>query len=182
MLKTKRTATKKQIKHSDGPTASRPVMPGYGVPETQQGMLPWSHITERMNEAQNYWVCTVSPAGQPHATPVWGLWLEDRLYFGGGPHTRRQRNLAANPAVCIHLESGAEVVILHGEAHPLGKPERTLTLRLIEISRQKYGYAPSPEEYEAGEGVMVFRPRKVLAWKQFPKDATRWQFTESEEQ
>lgn len=182
MPKTNRTAMKKLAEQLKGPLASRPHMPGYGVPETQQGMLPWSHITARMNEAQNYWVCTVSPEGQPHATPVWGLWLDDRLYFGGGPKTRRQRNLAANPAVCIHLESGADVVILHGEAHPLGKPERALTLRLIEISRQKYGYAPSPEEYEAGENITVFRPRKVLAWTQFPQDATRWQFANSEAQ
>jgi hypothetical protein len=38
----------------------------------------------------------------------------------------------------------------------------------------KYGYGPKPEEYEKTEGVFVFRPRVVLAWKQFPKDATRW--------
>jgi hypothetical protein len=82
--------------------------------------------------------------------------------------------LAANPAVCIHLESGSDVVILHGEAH-LHPPDRALAMRLAEASAEKYGYAPKPEEYEAG-GVHVFRPRVVFAWAQFPKDATRWQF------
>jgi hypothetical protein len=182
MPKTKRTTVKKTAQQSGGPIASRPVMPGYGVPETQKGMLPWSHITARMNEAQNYWVCTVSPDGQPYATPVWGLWLDDQLYFGGSPKTRRHRNLAANPAACIHLESGTDVVILQGVVNVFSAPERALVLRLIEISRAKYGYAPSPEEYEKGEGVYVFKPTLVLAWTKFPKDATRWQFTESEAQ
>jgi hypothetical protein len=171
-----------KAKKQTQPIVDRPYIPGYGIPKDKKGLLPWSHVSARMADAQNYWVCTVSPDGKPHATPVWGLWLDDQLYFGGGPNTRRQRNLAANPSVCIHLESGSDVVILQGEAHPLGKPERALTLRLLEISRQKYGYAPSPEEYEAGETITVFRPRKVLAWTQSLKDATRWQFTKSEEQ
>jgi nitroimidazol reductase NimA-like FMN-containing flavoprotein (pyridoxamine 5'-phosphate oxidase superfamily) len=176
----KRVAPKKKTVQQSGPIVDRPHIPGYGVPTHLKGLLPWSHVIERMEAAQNYWICTVGPNHEPHATPVWGLWLDDRLYFGGGPNTRRQRNLKANPAVCLHLESGSDVLILHGEAQPLGKPERALTLRLLEISQQKYGYAPSPEEYEAGENITVFRPRKVLAWTQFPKDATRWQFTKIE--
>jgi nitroimidazol reductase NimA-like FMN-containing flavoprotein (pyridoxamine 5'-phosphate oxidase superfamily) len=149
--------------------------PGYGIPKDKKGLLPWSHVTERMAEAMHYWVCTVSPDGRPHATPVDGLWLDDQLYFGGSPQTRRNRNLAANPAVCIHLESGMDVVILHGEAHELRAPDRSLTTRLAEASAKKYGWAPKPEDIGAG-GTYVFRPRVVLAWKQFPKDATRWQF------
>jgi nitroimidazol reductase NimA-like FMN-containing flavoprotein (pyridoxamine 5'-phosphate oxidase superfamily) len=149
-------------------------MPGYGVPTSKKGMLPWSHVVERMNEAQNYWICTVSPDGHPHATPVWGLWVNDRLYFGGSPQTKRHRNLAENPAVCVHLESGSDVVILHGEAQPLSAPEPELVARLIEASKKKYGYAPTPEEYGKGEGTYEFRPRMVLAWKESLKDATRW--------
>jgi nitroimidazol reductase NimA-like FMN-containing flavoprotein (pyridoxamine 5'-phosphate oxidase superfamily) len=121
----------------------------------------------------HYWVCTVSPDGRPHATPVDGLWIEDQLYFGGSARTRRHRNLAANPAACIHLESGTDVVILHGEAHELRAPDRSLTVRLAEASARKYGYGLKPEDFGAG-GTFVFRPRWALAWKQFPKDATRW--------
>src|SRR5262245_16381655 len=105
--------------NQSGPAASRPHMPGYGVAKDKTGLLPWSHVTERMDEAQNYWICTVSLDGRPHATPVWGLWVDDRLYFGGSPQTRRNRNLAENPAVCVHLESGSDVIILHGDAYLL---------------------------------------------------------------
>lgn len=153
--------------------ADRPHIPGYGIPENKKGMLDWSHVTERMTAAQNYWISTVSPNGHPHATPVWGLWLEDKLYFGGGPTTKRSRNLAENPAVCVHLESGSDVVILHGEALPLVSPDKELATRLADLSAEKYGYRPKPEDYEA-PGTFVFTPTVVLAWKQFPKDATRW--------
>jgi hypothetical protein len=74
--------------------------------------------------------------------------------------------------VCVHLDSGMDVVILHGDAHEQ-KPDHALAVRLSEASAKKYGYGPKPEEYEAG-GVHVFRPQVVFAWKQFPKDVTRW--------
>jgi hypothetical protein len=181
MKTAKQASKKKQDNRGGGPVVSRPHMPGYGVPENKKGLLPWSHVTERMAEAQNYWICTVSPDGHPHATPVWGLWYEDRLYFGGSPQTRRNRNLAANRAVCVHLESGADVVILHGEAEELRAPDRSLTNHLADASAAKYGYRPKPEDYEA-PGTYVFRPRMVLAWKQFPKDATRWHFQDADQE
>jgi nitroimidazol reductase NimA-like FMN-containing flavoprotein (pyridoxamine 5'-phosphate oxidase superfamily) len=154
-------------------------MPGYGIPRDRKGLLSWSHVTERMAEAKHYWVSTVSPDGRPHSTPVDGLWVDDRLYFGGYPQTRRHRNMAANPAVCIHLGNALDVVILHGDAHVLLAPDRDLAARLVEASTKKYGYGPDPEDLGSGS-TYVFRPRMVLAWKQFPKDATRWHFENEE--
>ncbi|MFN7948344.1 MAG: pyridoxamine 5'-phosphate oxidase family protein [Blastocatellia bacterium] len=177
MATTRSSAKQKQSVQTSGPLVSRPVMPkDYGIPKDKKGLLPWSHVTERMQAAKVYWVCTVSPDGHPHATPVDGVWVDDRLYFGGSPRTRRHRNLAANPAACIHLESGSDVVILHGEARELHAPARTLTTRLAAASKEKYGYAFTPEQYETMPGVLEFSPRLVLAWKEFPKDVTRFQF------
>lgn len=177
MTTAKRSLKKKPSDHVSGPAASRPHIPGYGLPKEKKGLLPWSHVTERMAEAQNYWVCTVDSECRPHATPVWGLWLDDRLYFGGSPHTRRSRNLAANPAACVHLESGSDVIILHGDAREMRAPDQSLVARLIEASKKKYGYAPKPEDYESA-GTFVFQPRWALAWKQLMKDATRWRVQE----
>jgi nitroimidazol reductase NimA-like FMN-containing flavoprotein (pyridoxamine 5'-phosphate oxidase superfamily) len=173
--------TSKPSADESDPKSSRPKMPAaYGVPRDGEGMLPWSHVTERMERATCYWVCTLSHDNRPHATPVDGLWLDGKLYFGGSPETRRSRNLRENPAVCIHLESGHEVVILHGDAHELRSPERALAERLSEASKKKYGYGPKPEEYEIVEGIFVFQPRMVLAWKEFPKDATRWRLEDED--
>jgi len=82
----------------------------------------------------------------------------------------------ANPAVCIHLESGMDVVILHGEAREFRAPDRAMALRLAEASAEKYGYGHQPEAYETAAGVYVFRPQVVFAWKAFLQDATRWDF------
>ena len=89
------------------------------------------------------------------------------------PRRAANRNLAENPAVCIHLESADAVLILHGEAR-LHTPDRILALRLAEASAQKYGYAPKPEDYEATP-VHVFRPRIVFAWSPPLNAATRWE-------
>lgn len=168
------------IKRDDSPLVSRPRVPAvYGIPKGKKGMLPWSHVDERMSQAMHYWVCTVTPNGRPYATPVDGLWLEGRLYFGGSPQTRWVRNLAANSAVSVHLESATDVVILRGDAHELKAPERSLTTTLSRASKEKHGYGSKPENYESG-GVYVFRPRVVVAWKQFPKDVTRWEFQDGD--
>ena len=179
MAARKAAASKKQTERSEDVKGSRPNIPGYGIPTTKTGLLAWSHVETRMAQAMHYWVATVGPAGQPHATPVDGLWLDGRLYFGGAPTTRRNRNLAANPNVCIHLDSGSDVVIMHGQAPELNEPTRDLLLKLVQASKEKYGYAPSPESYSGG-GVFVFRPRVVFAWASFPKDVTRWTLEEDE--
>lgn len=159
-----------------GPPASRPHFPKeYGIPKDAKGLLPWDHVRTRMEKANHYWVCTVDPEGRPHTTPVDAVWIDDRLYFGGSPHTRRNRNLAANPAVAVHLEDAMDVVIVQGDAHELRAVESALGVRLAEASKKKYGFSPKPEEFGKG-GTFVLRPRVAFAWTKFPKDATRWQF------
>jgi hypothetical protein len=175
-MKTKKpAATEQSLDLPPGVQASRPRMPAeYGLPAHTEGLLPWSYVRQRMSDAKYYWIATVSPDGHPHATPVDGLWLDDRLYFGGSPQTRWNRNLDNNPAVCVHLESGAEVLILHGEASMI-IPDQPFTVLLAEGSARKYGYPMQPELY--APGVREFRPRVVYAWSQFPKDVTRWTIT-----
>jgi hypothetical protein len=159
---------------ADGPKGQRPSMPAdYGIPVNDKGLLPWSHVNARVAGAKHYWICTIGPDGRPHATPVDGLWIEGRLYFGGSPKTRWNRNLAANPALSVHLESALDVVIMRGDALPLHEPAKELTKRLTQASIEKYGYGPNPEDY-GKPGIFVFQPRVVLAWKEFPKDVTRW--------
>jgi hypothetical protein len=158
------------------PEASRPQIPAvYGVPTHTKGLLPWSHVSERMERARVYWVTTVDPDCHPHATPVDGLWLDGRLYFGGSQETRRNRNLAQNTAVCVHLESGSDVMILYGEVEELDEGDRELAQRMESASKEKYGYGVNAEDYLAG-GTFAFTPRKVIAWKTLFQDATRWEF------
>jgi hypothetical protein len=80
--------------------------------------LSWPEVAARLAAARNYWLCTTTPSGAPHAAPVWGV-------VTGGTRTSirrayKARNLAADPRIVVHLESGEDVVIVHGTARDLG--------------------------------------------------------------
>ena len=160
------------------PVASRPHIPGYGIPETEEGLLPWSHVTEQLTNAAHYWVDTTGPNGEPHATPIWGAFVDGTLYFEGGPGTRRGRNLAANPRVAVHLESGWSPVMVEGTAEEIKDPPPELANKLVESMAAKYepyNYRPEPDQWKEG-GLYAVRPRVVFAWTEFSKDPTRFTF------
>lgn len=159
------------------PYVDRPEMPNdYGVPTDQQGLLPWSHVTERLERAKNFWVASVRPNGRPHAVPLWAVWLDGTLYLEGSPQTRHGRNIAVNPAISVHLESGDDVVILEGDVAEIKQPDHVITTRLAQLFRAKYqGYEPTPEGWDGG-GLFALRVHKVLAWTKFPTDTTRFRF------
>lgn len=160
------------------PTVSRPVMPdGYGVPETDEGLIDWSWAVERLTDAKNYWFSTTRPDGRPHAMPAWGAWLDGVLYFDGSPETVRMRNLAKNPAISIHLESGDEVVIVEGESYEVGKPTPEFAQQLAAELARKYGpkYEPGVDTWDEG-GLYGVRPKVAFGWSEFPGNVTRWRF------
>lgn len=155
------------------PQASRPEAPAsYPFSKNLQPMLPWSHVTERLEQARNYWLATTRPDGRPHVTPVWGVWVDEALYVDGHPATRWARNIAANPAVSVHLESGDDVVILEGTMEDTVTDEQ-LGGRIVAAWNAKYGrLQPDP----AGSGMFRVRPRSARAWSTSSlEDGTRWQ-------
>jgi hypothetical protein len=151
------------------PQASRSSLPeGYGEPEQ---LLPWSFARERLEQAKNYWICTASLDGRPHAAPLWGAWVDEKLYFEGSPATRWGRNITSNPRASIHLESGDQVVIVEGAIEDHDDVGEALATRVGDAFAAKYGGYRSQ-----GRGFFVLVPRVVLGWSSFPKDATRWRF------
>ena len=146
---------------------------GYAFPQDAAKLLAWSHAERRLEQAHSYWLATTSPDGRPHVTPLWGVWVEGALYFDGHPGTRWARNIAVNPAVCVHLESGDDVVILDGMAEDVTTNE-TLAERIIAAWLAKYGkLAPDP----AGSGLIRVRPRVGRGWShESLKDGARWRF------
>lgn len=165
-------------------TAERPRLPeGYGIPSGGEGMLRWAEIEARLAAARTYWLGTTGPDGAPHAVPVWGVWLDGQLLFGMHPETRTARNLARNPAVVVHLESGDAVAIVKGVVERVG--DAALLRRSAALGAAKYGTPFEPEGAAgaaAGEAggeihrVFALRPRSAYAWNAFPADATRWRF------
>jgi nitroimidazol reductase NimA-like FMN-containing flavoprotein (pyridoxamine 5'-phosphate oxidase superfamily) len=151
------------------------VPPTYGL-KARKEYLPFSHAETRLAKSRNYWICTTRPDGRPHSIPVWGFWIDGALYFGTARDSRKSRNLAHNPAISIHLDSGDDVVILEGTAAEVDPNDKPTFKKLDAASRVKY---KMPMAAPPGSDSLVYcvRPRVVLAWteKDFPNNATRWQ-------
>lgn len=164
-----------QRREGAAPVPTRPRMPeGYGIEAGTEGMLAWSWVQEQLEDARNYWVGTTRPDGRPHAVPVWGVWLEGALYFSTDRRSRKGRNLAANPALAVHLESGDDAVMLEGVAEEVSDPD--LLKRFVAAYDAKYHFRPDSDN--AGSPILALRPRTAYAWRErdFPKSATRWRF------
>jgi hypothetical protein len=146
-----------------------------GAPETIDGTLEWDIVSAKLAAAKNYWIGTTSPTGAPHAVPMWAAWVDDALYIGVGGH-RTKRNLARDPRVSIHLESGTDVVIVEGVVDAPEAIDEAAYTMLVEQFTDKYQWNPAEEAgYErTGSGWRVVRVSKVLAWTNFPADATRF--------
>ncbi len=157
------------------PQATRPYFPE-GYLENPKGMVPWGYIEQRLTAAKNYWICSVRPNGKPHAIPVWAVWVDGCIYFDGSPETRHAQNIARNPNVAVHLESGDDVLIVEGTVQILKTAAPGLGKKLAQAYTTKYvdeGYSPQPDQWDNG-GLFQVRPQMVLAWTKFTDDPTKF--------
>jgi hypothetical protein len=167
----------------DDPRADRPGTRDYGIPESLEGLLPWSWAVTQLERSLTYWISTVRPDGRPHAVPTWAVWLDGALWFEGGVGTRHARNLAGNPAAVasIHIDEDAALIVEGLVAmHPDPPPDQAT--RLVEayakyrLTRWAYEADPANWRRENGGGLWALRPVVALGWTHFPDDATRWRF------
>jgi PPOX class probable F420-dependent enzyme len=159
------------------PQADRPEMPEeYGILAQHggSGLRSWQDVTQQLARARNYWVATARPDGRPHVMPVWGIWLDGAFWFSTSRRSRKGRNLAAEPHLAVHLESGDDVVILEGEAEEVTEEEQLV--RFADTYETKYGFRPDTQV--ANTVTYRLRPRVAFAWLEsdFPGGATRWRF------
>jgi general stress protein 26 len=171
----KKSAVPSDVIDPAGCRAGLPIVPSsYGL-KSRKEYLPFRHAEEKIAKSRNYWICTARPDGRPHSIPVWGFWLNGAFYFGTARASLKARNLAHNPAISVHLESGNDVVIFEGTAVEVDLADNAAIKLLDAASRAKYKMPlmVSPE-------VVLYsvRPRIVLAWTEqdFPNNATRWEF------
>jgi nitroimidazol reductase NimA-like FMN-containing flavoprotein (pyridoxamine 5'-phosphate oxidase superfamily) len=157
-------------------------MPGYGLRDAQEGtgLLPWSWARERLERSHDYWVATSSPDGRPHVTPVWGVWLDDVLWFSSSRASRKARNLASQPYCAITTDNAYEPVVIEGEAERI---DDLAEIRVfVEQSNRKYK-TDYPLEFFTQPSNACFRVRPVWAFglteADFTGSPTRWTFSRS---
>jgi hypothetical protein len=104
---------------------------------------------------------------RPAIRPKGGVMVDDTIYFGGGPNTRWSRNLAANRFVAVHLESASQVVVAEGRVDRISDPDDPRLRAADDAYEVKY-------KMRHGPPMWVLNPEVVIAWSNFPKDATRF--------
>lgn len=135
----------------------RPVMADYGTEPTDAGMLTWEWAVDRLTTSRDYWVATVHPGNRPNMTPVWGVWLDDAVWFSCGPRSRKARNLGANPEMAVSTDDAEAFVVVEGTAE-----RRTDVQDFTAASLAKYG-GDLTEEFYAANALFRVRPRKIIA-------------------
>ena len=100
----------------------------------------------------------MSPDGQPHAVPLWGVYVDGRVCVDGHPRTRWMRNLEWNRSVVVHLPDAERVVIISGLAERLEDEALPAAAwqHLDGVYREKYAV-------DEGSPWVVVHPRKVVA-------------------
>ena len=161
------------------PTAASPVL--FGAPAPPGELLPWSWAEQQLVAARNYWIATTRPEGRPHCRPVWGVWLPDGFWFSTGSLARH--NLAANPQITVHLESGNQVVILEGVAAAVTGASRLQAFLAAYNPKYDWDAAATDDEVTDSAGATGpayrVRPRVVFGWDADMRAPTRWSFADS---
>ena len=120
--------------------------------------VEWSSVIERLTTAEAYWIGTVMPGSRPHVVPVWGTLFEGDLFLEtGSPLTRKNRNLAENRNVVVHLDGINDALIVRGVAERI-PPDPEFRKRLAAAMKAKYGgqyseYEPEPDRWDLGQRV-----------------------------
>ena len=163
----------------DAPLASRPVMPGYGTLPADEGsgLLPWSWASERLARSHDCWLATVWPDGRPHVTPVWGVWLEDGLWWSCSPGSRKTRNVAQNPSVAATTDDAASPVVVEGIAEPVTDAAAVSAFAGRVNAKYEVRY---PEAFFLDNACFRLRPTWAFALRSddFEGSPTRWRFPE----
>ena len=104
----------------------------------------------------------------------------ETLYLYSERSTVKARNLALDPRVVIHLESGEDVLIVHGAAEDLGAPAELPSV--VAALAAKYT-RPEDRQYlpdadPAFDVVYALRPRSAMAWRleDYAASQRRWSF------
>jgi PPOX class probable F420-dependent enzyme len=163
--------------------ADRPFMPGYGVLPASEGsgLITWAEAERRLTGSHDYWVATVRPDGRPHVMPVWGVWLDGRVWFSSGLRSRKARDLAADPRCTLTTDDAQDPVVVEGSAVQVTDPAGIAAF--LEAMNAKYDAGMTVDFLDpAVNGSFAVRPERAFALSHddFVGSPTRWRFPDPE--
>lgn len=152
------------------PLTGRPHMPGYGVPDSNDGVLPWSWAEDLIRECRIFFIGTARPSGRPHMMPLWGVWSDGLFVFSTAITSVKSENLKKNPNITIGCGHGSKGFVLDGVARIVELDE---VPDFVNAYRKKYDY-----KIESGP-VWGVDPKVAFGFVEddsFARTATRWRW------
>ena len=77
---------------------------------------------DRLATDPNIWLATTRADGQPHLTPIWFVWLHERVWICTSGRSVKARALTRDPRVSVALESGRTPLVGEGVAQRHVRP------------------------------------------------------------
>jgi PPOX class probable F420-dependent enzyme len=148
------------------------------MPNQNRDQPTWHQVAMRLAPSRSYWLVTTNADGSPHAAPVWGGMVEDRLYVYSERGTVKARNLARDGRAVVHLESGEDVVIVHGYLDDVGLPQAAH--EVVNALSSKYDHPDDAQYLPSGDDsfdvLYLLRPEKALLWNlaDYEDSQQRW--------
>lgn len=116
----------------------------------------------------------------PRTRPRYGAWwaATSCLYLYSECRTVKARNLAADPRIVVHLESGEDVVIVRASLRTWAAPPRfpdvveALAAKYTSVDDQHY----LPHAHPDFDVVYVIRPQSAMMWHlaDYENSQRRW--------
>jgi PPOX class probable F420-dependent enzyme len=79
-------------------------------------------LEERLRTERNVWLATVRRDGTPHLTPIWFVWVDERMWVCTTSRAVKTRNVRIDPRVMLSLESGDDPVVGEGTVFVMPPP------------------------------------------------------------
>ncbi|GGC54396.1 pyridoxamine 5'-phosphate oxidase family protein [Hoyosella rhizosphaerae] len=146
----------------------------------------WDRIDTALTDAEVYWISTVRPPGQPHVTPLIGIWRENEYWFCTGADEQKAKNLAANARATVTtgtnvLDRGVDVVIEGKVQVETNAPLlQTIAAQYIEKYGSGWTFDVVDGHFEHADGgrAVVYRltPTTVFAFTKGAFSQTRFTF------
>jgi PPOX class probable F420-dependent enzyme len=106
---------------------------------------------ERLATEANVWFAAVRPDGRPHLTPIWFVWVDDRMWLCTQDQAVKVRNVRANPKVSVALENGNAPVTGEGVAVVRRRDAAPPSVRGAFIDKYEWDIASDTDGY----GVVI---------------------------
>lgn len=148
--------------------------------------MSWEDGREAFTGAGTYWLATIMPDGRPHVVPLLGVVVDGAPHVCANPHSRKVRNLEADPRCTLTAGGGAVDMAVDGVAARVAKASDLE--RVADAYGTKYGWRPEVRDAALwADGAPTAGPPPYHVYRIGPERAvalptdeattpTRWSF------